>query len=97
MSGLVAAGRDVVHVHVEGTGRSGVQGEPGQARLLVRLAQSHLLAARLSGVAVAPRLQPTVELAVVQEQHAFSPCRDHEGARGQVALRDAPVEGVGMS
>ena len=61
--------------------------------LLERLAQRDLLAGRLARVAVAARLQPAVELAVVEQQHARAVGRDRDRAARQVALADPAVEG----
>ena len=74
--GLAAARGDVVHVHVERARRPRVEGEAEDAALLERLAQRHLLSRRLAGIAVASRLQPAVELAVVEEEHARAVGRD---------------------
>ena len=67
---LRAARRDVVDVDVEGARRSRVQREALDAALLESLAQGDLLAGRLARIAVASGLQPAVELAVVEQQHA---------------------------
>ena len=70
VGGLAPVHRDVVHVHVERSRRGGVKEETADTALLEGLAERHLLAGRLPGLAVAPRLQPAVELAVMQQQHA---------------------------
>ena len=94
MGGLVRARRDVVHVHVERVLCRRVQRESADAAFLEGLAQRDLLSRRLAGVAVAARLQPAVELAVVQEQDAGAVGRDGDRAAGQVPLGDRAVEGV---
>jgi hypothetical protein len=91
--GLAAARRDVVHVHIERAWCGRVEREPGDPGLLESLAQGHLLAGRLAVVGVAPRLEPAVELAVVQQQDARAVGRDGDRASRQVALEDAAVEG----
>ena len=92
MGGLARACRDVVDVHVEGARRGRVETEAAEAALLEGLPQRHLLARRLPGVAVAARLKPTVELAVVQQEDARAVGRGGDRAARQVALEDASIE-----
>ncbi len=94
VSGLAPARRDVVHVQVQRARRRGVEREAADAALLECLAQRHLLSRRLPGVAVAARLQPAVELAVVEQEHARAVGGDGDRAARQVALEDPAVEGV---
>ena len=60
--------------------------------LLERFPQRHLLAGRLAGVAVAARLEPAVELAVVQQEDARAVGRHRDRAAGQVPREDSAVE-----
>jgi hypothetical protein len=46
---------------------------------------------------VPARLQPSAQLAVVEEQDARAGGVEHERAAREVSFRDAPVEGVGMA
>jgi hypothetical protein len=48
-------------------------------------------------MAVPPRLQPAVELAVVEHEDTGAVRGDHDGAPGQVALGDPAIEGIGMA
>src|SRR5258708_27168543 len=94
---LRTPGGYVVHVHVQGAGRGGLEEEPFDPRLLPRLPQGHVLAAGLAGVGVPSRLQPAVQLAVMEEQHAVRARGDHDRAAREVPLPDAALEGTGVA
>ncbi len=97
MGGLTLARGDVVDVDVEGPRSAAVEVESAEPCLFEGLPKRDLLAARLAGVGVATRLEPAVELAVVQQEHPPARGRDDDRAPGQVALRDPTIEGVGVA
>ena len=95
VGGLFAAGGDVVDVHIEGAGRFRVQQGGPRGRGLAGLARGHRFARGLPRVPVATRLEPAVELPVVQEEDASRSFRSHDhSARSEVAFADAAVEGI---
>jgi hypothetical protein len=94
---LLSSGRYAVDVHVEWTRSVRVYRQSNEAGLFARLAQCCGFAALLPGISVAAGLQPAVELAMVEEQHAGAVVSDHERARREVSFGDRAVERVRMS
>jgi hypothetical protein len=74
-----------------------MEDEPFDPRLLPGLPQGHLLPPPLTGVGVPARLQPAIELAVMEEEDAVRFGGDHDGAAREVTLPDGPIEGVGVA
>lgn len=87
-------GRNGVHVHVEGPRCRGVQGEARDPGLFERLAKGYGLSRLLAGIAMTARLEPTLELTVMQEQDAVAGRRDDDRAPGEMAFEDPAIEGV---
>src|SRR5258706_7305776 len=96
MGRLARARRNLVHVDVERPRGVGMETGVFETRLLAHLAQGHRLAARLAGVGVPAGLEPSIELAMMEEEDAPAVRAQDEGASGQMALADAAIEGIGM-
>lgn len=94
--GITPVGGYGVDVDVQRERRRGVQCERPDSRFFTRFPEGDLLARGLAGLGVAARLQPASQFAVVEQQHARAVSRQDEGAGGEMPLRDAPVEGVGI-
>ena len=97
MGGLVLSPGDLVNVDVEGAGRCGVESQVAEPRLLRRLPERDLLAGGLAPIGMAPRLKPSVELAMVEQEDLIARGRDDDRAPGQMAFQDPPIEGVGVA
>lgn len=94
VSRVTAMCRDGVDVHVQGSRRGEKNRKGFDARLLARLSQRDLLAGRLPGLGVAPRLQPAAELAVMEQQYPPAVGRKDKGACRQVPFTDPAVERI---
>ncbi len=97
MCGLVPARGDVVDIDVQRPRRRRVEGEGAEPGLFDGFPERDLLASPLAGVGVASRLEPSVELAVVKQEHAVSRGRDDDRAPRQMALGNPTIEGVGVA
>jgi hypothetical protein len=97
VGGLVLARGDVVDVDVQGPRRRRVEGEGAEPGLFHGLPECDLFAGRLARIGMASRLEPSVELAVVKQEHPVSRGRDDDGAPRQVALGNPTIEGVGVA
>ena len=83
----------MILLFLEGPRRAGMEGQAGDPRLLVRLAQGHGLAARLPGIGVAAGLEPAPQLAVMDEQDPVAAGGEHDRASREVPFSDGAVEG----
>lgn len=95
--GLAGTGGDLVDVDVERErhrlGRE--RPKPGQAGLLVRLAQCHRVWIGLA-VRVPSELEPAAELGVVRQEDGAMVGREHPCRSGDVALETAALEAIGV-
>jgi len=73
-----------------------MQAEPIDSRFLACLPHRHGLTRGLPSIGVTSRLEPAVQPAMVDEKDPISPSGDDNGAPGDMAFHDRPIEGVGM-
>ena len=93
MRRILATGRDHVRIHVQRPGRLRMQvhRESGLLACFAEGGLGQLASVRL--LHVPSRLEPAVQLAVVDQRHPGAIGRDHHRARGEVRLRLAAREG----
>lgn len=83
-------------IHVERPGRAGMEPRT-KSGFLINLAGRHVFTPRLAGFTVASGLKPPMELRVMKQQNLRPILRHDQPGAGEVSLRNAAVEGIGMA